>query len=96
MLETLTLAPAEQIKTILAYVPPGLLFALPASVEHRELFRALASARSGVLPVRREWIGDPLRCPRLSSADLKVLLQALQSYVEGDNSDQAATAALAF
>lgn len=95
MLEALTLAPAEQIKTILAYVPPGLLFALPASVEHRELFRALASARSGVLPVRREWIGDPLRCPRLSSADLKVLLQTLQRYVEGDNSDQAATAALA-
>jgi hypothetical protein len=95
MLETLTLAPAEHIKTILAYVPSGLLFALPASVEHRELFRALASARSGVLPVRREWIGDPLRSPRLSSADLKVLLQALQSYVEGDNADQAATAALA-
>ena len=95
MLETLTLAPAEHIKTILAYVTPGLLFALPASVEHRELLRAFASARSGVLPVRREWLGDPLRCPRLSSADLKVLLHALQSHVEGDNADQAATAALA-
>lgn len=95
MMETLVLAPAEQIKIVLNYVPQGLLFPLPASVEHRELFRALASARAGVLPVRREWIGDPLHRPRLSGADLKALLQALQSHVEGDNADQAATAALA-
>lgn len=62
---------------------------------HRELFRVLAYAQSGVLPVRREWIGDPLRRTQLSSADLKAMLQALQSHVEGDHADQAATAALA-
>jgi hypothetical protein len=95
MMEPLALAPAEHIRSILACVPHGLLFPLPASVEHRELFRALASTRCDVLPVRQEWIGDPPHYPQLSSANLRALLQALQAHVEGDNADQAATAALA-
>src|SRR5262249_811424 len=78
----------------LAYVPQGLLFPLPMTVDHRQVLGALASARATVLPVRRTWIGDGLRHPRLSDSDLKALLTVLEPHIDGDNADQAATAAL--
>lgn len=94
MLEAAPLANAELIKSILEYVPHGSLLPLPPSVENRQLFRSLAATRCDVLPVRQEWMDEPFRCPQLSNPNLKVLLEALQTHIEGDNSDQAAIAAL--
>jgi hypothetical protein len=96
IIESDRLASLEHVTAILAHVPQGILFPLPMSVDHRQVLGALASARSNVLPVRRAWIGDSLHHPRLSDSDLKVLLTVLEPHVDGDNADQAATAALSF
>ena len=56
--------------------------------------RALASAPANILPVRGEWIDDGRRPPRLSD-EPQALLTALEPLIEGDQADQAATAALA-
>lgn len=95
MAETQALAPSELIKSALVHVPHGVLFPLPPSVENRQVLRALASAPANILPVRGEWIDDGRRPPRLSDEDLKALLTALEPLIEGDQADQAATAALA-
>lgn len=92
--ETSALASTEHLSAILAYVPQELLFRLPPSVEHRQVLRALASASAGVLPVRGAWLQDTHRSPRLSDADLKSLLGAVEPLIDGENADQAATAAL--
>ena len=92
--ETSALASTEHLSAILAYVPQELLFRLPPSVEHRQVLRALASASAGVLPVRGAWLQDTHRSPRLSEADLKALLGAIEPLIDGENADQAATAAL--
>ena len=57
-------------------------FRFLTSVEHRQVLRALASAPANVLPVRGEWVGDPLRLPRLSRADLRALVQAIEPHIE--------------
>lgn len=95
MAETQALAPSELVKSALAHVPHGALFPLPPSVENRQVLRALASAPTNILPVRGEWLDDGRRPPRLSDEDLKTLLTALEPLIEGDQADQAATAALA-
>ena len=95
MAETQALAPSELVKSALAHVPHGVLFPLPPSVENRQVLRALASASANILPVRGEWLDDHRRPPRLSGEDLKALLTALEPLIEGDQADQAATAALA-
>ncbi|MGO7643807.1 sacsin N-terminal ATP-binding-like domain-containing protein [Rhizobium ruizarguesonis] len=95
MAETQALAPSELVKSALAYVPHGALFPLPASVENRQVLRALASVPAIILPVRGEWLDDGRRPPRLSDEDLRTLLTALEPLIEGDQADQAATAALA-
>jgi hypothetical protein len=95
MIEPAPLSASEHVSAILAYVPHGLLFPLPTSVEHRQVLRALASAPANILPVRGAWIGDALRLPRLSKADLRALVSALEPHIASDDADQAATAALA-
>jgi hypothetical protein len=95
MAETQALAPSELVKSALAHVPHGALFPLPPSVENRQVLRALASAPANILPVRGEWLDDSRRPPGLSDEDLKALLTALELLIEGDQADQAATAALA-
>lgn len=95
MAETQALAPSELVKSALAHVPHGALFPLPPSVENRQVLRALASAPANILPVRGEWLDDSRRPPGLSDEDLKALLTALEPLIEGDQADQAATAALA-
>jgi hypothetical protein len=95
MIEPAQLSAAEYVSAILAHVPYGLLFPLPPSVEHRQVLRALASAPANILPVRGAWIGDALRLPRLSKADLGALVSALEPHIGSDDADQAATAALA-
>ena len=81
---------------ILDCVPDTLLFPLPASVELRQVFRALAATPASVLPVRSAWVPDADCRPRLSDTDLKALLHALQPHIAGEHADQAATAGLAF
>jgi hypothetical protein len=95
MAETQALAPSELVKSALAHVPNGALFPLPPSVENRQVLRALASAPANILTVRGEWLDDSRRPPGLSDEDLKALLTALEPLIEGDQADQAATAALA-
>jgi hypothetical protein len=95
MVETATLAPAESIRLVFADIGYGLLLPLPASVEHRQVLRALADAPSEILPVRAEWVGGDVPSPRLSRSDLVALLKALEPLIEGEQADQAATAALA-
>jgi len=95
MIDPAPLSPSEYISAILTHVPLGLLFPLPTSVEHRQVLRALASAPANILPVRGAWIGDALRLPRLSKADLRTLVSALEPHIGSDDADQAATAALA-
>ena len=95
MAETQALAPSELVKSALAHVPHGTLFPLPPSVENRQVLRALASVQANVLPVRGEWLHDGRSSPQLSPEDLKALLTALEPLIEGDHSDQGATAALA-
>lgn len=95
IVETQAFAPSELVKSILSQVPPGTLFPLPASVENRQVMRALASAPTNILPVRREWLDETRRPPQLPNADLKSLLNALEPLIGGDHADQAATAALA-
>jgi hypothetical protein len=95
MIEPAPLSPSEYMSAILAHVPHGVLFPLPTSVEHRQVLRALASAPASILPVRGAWIGDGLRLPRLSKADLEALVSALEPHIGSDDADQAATAALA-
>ena len=90
------LAPSEFVSRILAHVPSELLFPLPSSVEHRHVFRDLASAPADILPVRRTWTGDTVDGPTLSDDGLRALLNALQKHLDGELTDQAATAALAF
>lgn len=94
MIETQALASTELVKSILAHVPPGTLFPLPASVENRQVLRALARASTKILPVRSEWLDENRRLAQLSNADLKALLTALEPLIGGDHADQAATAAL--
>ncbi|MGO6755911.1 sacsin N-terminal ATP-binding-like domain-containing protein [Rhizobium ruizarguesonis] len=94
MKETTPLAPTEFIKSILSYVPDGMLSPLPASVEHRQVLRALAYAPANILPVRSEWLDESSRPPQLSAEDLKALLNALEPLIKDDYADQAATAAL--
>ena len=95
MTETQALASPELIRSILAHIPPGALFPLPASVENRQVLRALASASINILPARREWLDESRRPTQLSNADIKSLLSALEPLIGGDHADQAATAALA-
>jgi hypothetical protein len=95
MIEPALLSASEHISAILAHVPHGLLFPLPTSVEHRQVLRALASAPANTLPVRGAWIDHALRLPRLSKADLRALVSALEPHIGSDDADQAATAALA-
>ena len=94
--EEAALAPSEFVSRILAHVPSALLFPLPSSVEHRHVFRDLASAPADVLPVRRTWTEDGVDSPTLSDNDLKALLNALERHLDGELTDQAARAALAF
>jgi hypothetical protein len=95
MIESAPLSASEYVSAILVHVPHGLLFPLPTSVEHRQVLRALASAPGNILPVRGVWISDDPRLPRLSKADLRVLVSALEPHIGSDDADQAATAALA-
>ena len=94
MIETQALASNELVKSILAHVLPGTLFPLPASVENRQVLRALARASTKILSVRSEWLDENRRLAQLSNADLKALLTALEPLIGGDHADQAATAAL--
>jgi hypothetical protein len=96
MIELPPLSSSDHISAILARVPQGLLFALPTSVEHREVLRALASAPANVLTVRAAWMGESPRHPQLSKIDLRALVVALEPHIESENSDQATTAAWAF
>ena len=89
------MAPSRHLAQLLAHVPQALLFPLPASVEHRRVLRMLADAPTSVLPVRRAWLGDVPHRVRLPTADLKVLLEALDAHMAGAQADQAAVAALA-
>ena len=89
------LAPADQMKSILSYVPSGLLLPLPAAVEHRQVLRSLAEAKTNALPVRAAWTDDLGPQIELPSSDLKLFLRALEPHVAGDLADQAAPAALA-
>ncbi|MEP4033076.1 hypothetical protein [Roseibium polysiphoniae] len=95
MAEAQALAPSELVKSALSHVPHGALFPLPRSVENRQVLRALASASANILPVRGEWLDDGRHPPRLSDEDFKSLLVALEPLIEGDQADQAATAAFA-
>jgi len=95
MSDTVPLASTSQIKAILAYIPRGFLFPLPAAVEHRQILRALATAPTAVLPIRAAWSDDQTPQLQLSERDLKLLLEALEPHVAGDLADQAAPAALA-
>ena len=95
MIGTPNFAPAELIRGILKFVPAEKIFPLPASVDHREPLRAFAVASSEVLPVRPEWRDANLSPARISAADLKALLGAMQPLLEGGQADQAAIAALA-
>ena len=89
MVETDSLADAELIKLILRYAPHGSLLPLPKSVESRLLFRAMASAHCDVLPVRQVWVDEQFSYPWLSTVNLKILLECMQTHIEGKNSDQA-------
>lgn len=100
--DTAPLAPSEHVVRILAHVPRTALFRLPTSVEHRQVFRALANCDAAVLPVSGSWVSENARPLRRS--DLEVFLRALEPLVESpgaeasantDTAEQAATAALA-
>ncbi len=95
MLDTSPFVSTEFMRSILAHVPHGMLFPLPASVENRQVFRALASGSTEILPLRSEWAGESPRPSQLSKADLKALLTALEPLIGGGHADQATTAALA-
>ncbi|RWA68020.1 hypothetical protein [Mesorhizobium sp.] len=96
MSDTVPLASADQVRAILTYVPRGILFPLPAAVEHRQVLRALATAPTTILPVRAAWSDDHVPQLLVTDSDLKLLLEALEPHVGGDLADQAAPAALAF
>ena len=87
------LAQSDLVSKILAYAPPALFFRLPASVEHRELFRVLANVQTSILLVRYTWINN-FDNPRVSNSDLKAILNALEPLVEGEHGDEATTAVL--
>ena len=89
------MARSQHLAEILAWVPDQLLFPLPASVEHRQILKALAAARASVLPVRAAWLGDFANPTQLPMDDLKPLLEALEPHLAGARADQAAVAALA-
>lgn len=89
------LTATEILVSALEYVPSTMLFRLPPSVENRQVIRVMASANASVLPVRAAWLGESHRSPRLGDADLELLLDALEPLIEDDNSDDAATAAVA-
>lgn len=89
------MAPSRHLAQLLTHVPHALLFPLPASVEHRQVLRMLAAAPTSVLPIRGAWLGDVPHRVRLPTADLKVLLEALDPHMAGPQADQAAVAALA-
>jgi len=90
------MAPSSQLGKILSFVSGRILFPLPAAVEHRSVLRSLAAAQTSILPIRAGWLGDTAYAPaRLSPADLKPLLEALEPHLEGAQADQAAIAALA-
>ena len=89
------LAPSRHLAQLLAHVPHALMFPLPASVEHRQVLRLLAAAPTSVLPVRHAWLGDIPHRVRLPTADLKVLLEALNPLMASAQADQATVAALA-
>jgi hypothetical protein len=95
MIEPAPLSSSEYISAIVAHVPHDLLFPLPTSVGHRQVLRALAFAPAKILPVRGAWIDDARCVPRLSKADMRVLVSALEQQIDGNDADQAATAALA-
>ena len=94
MTETPPFVPAELIKSILARVPYGMLFRLPASVENRQVLRAPASCSDRDPAGARRVAGRKSAPCQLSKADLKALLSALELLIGGDQADQAATAAL--
>ena len=95
MQEPSALASAEILTAALDFIPSAQLFRLPPSVEHRQILRATASAKSQVLPVRAAWLRESHSSPQLSDGDLEALLDTLEPLIDGDNSDDAATAALA-
>ena len=98
MLETVPLAPSVHLSHILQHVPRDRFFALPRSVEHRAIFRALASSEAATLPVRSELLVDSSGQSALAEDDLSALLSALAPIIDGDATslaDQAATAAVA-
>ena len=91
------LAPSERIRNILQpCASDAPLVALPPSVEHRQLLRALAAAKTEVLPIRQEWQPESQSPPSISTTDLHALLSALAPLVAdgGNLGDQATAAAL--
>ncbi len=96
MQQSAAMAPSNHLGRILSFVSGRLLFPLPSAVEHRNVLRSLAAAQTSILTVRAGWLGDTAYSPaRLSSVDLKLLLEALEPHLEGTQADQAAIAALA-
>ena len=94
--QSASMAPSNHLARILTFIPERLLFPLPPAVEHRGIFKSLAAAETSILPVRASWLGDtPRSAPRISSMDLKPLLETLEPHLEGGQADQAAVAALA-
>ena len=91
------LAPSSHLKSILTDVPRDRLFALPVSVQHRSILRALALSNAEMLPVRSELLGEENPAPP-TEQDLTKLLIALAPMIEDNEvplADQASAAALA-
>ena len=98
MCESTRMAPSFHLSNILRHVPRDRFFALPKSVEHRQILCAMASSNAEILPVRGELLDTTDNQSPLSENDLNVLLRALDPLIDGvaeTTARQAAAAALA-
>ena len=98
MLDKSPLAPANSISSILTHIPPNFLFPLPASVQNRQVLRALASVDTSILPVRKEWMlnVDSQELLKISNVDLQELLNVLKQCVGSSYEQEATLTALTF
>ena len=97
MIERRRLAAHADLKSVLDHVPRDRFFALPGSVQLRDIFRALALSNADILPVSGELL-DVHDQSSIAEVDLAKLLTALAPIIgrnDGSLADQASAAALA-
>ena len=97
MIERRRLAAHADLKNVLDHVPRDRFFALPGSVQLRDIFRALALSNADILPVSGELL-DVHDQSSIAEVDLAKLLTALAPIIgrnDGSLADQASAAALA-